>query len=422
MGFFDKIFKGVKKVFKKIGKGIKSAFKSVGRFMGKIGIVGQIALGLLLPGIGTMIGTWAGAAMGSANAFVSAAGHFVNAAVQIGTKAGTVFKTVTQGVTNVIGETVGAVLNKIPGMDGVVQKFTGSLGMNAGKGIDISQKGFGSIMDVATQAVSDVAKTGGNLFSMDTLTGTNKYAIGKLAPKATDFDIKRGDGIADNVRSAADDATNAFTGTSPADLADNARIAADNATNAFTGTSPADLSDSVRSAADNATNAFTGTSPADLSDSVRSAADNATNAFTEISKPDLNTVADSVVDVVDTSPKSLLSKKVTEGYDYLKDRASNIIPDTVDDFVGSVTNAPSTYIKGKLGPQAGDMIVNKAAIPDLLNISSEIRTGRGMEFDPMAYSANTDFFNLNPYGNSALQRFQHQQQLNEKLNYSQGMR
>jgi len=398
MGFFSKIFKGVKKVFKKIGKGIKSAFKSVGRFMGKIGIVGQIALGLLLPGIGTMIGTWAGAAMGSANAFVSAAGHFVNAAVQIGTKAGTVFKTVTQGVTNVIGETVGAVLNKIPGMDGVVKKFTGSLGMNAGKGIDISQKGFESVMKVATQAVSDVAKTGGNLFSMDTLTGKNKYYLESMktkvaeaiptsgefskagidtfdstkpqmsglnegntvdlsSPEITDIDIKKGDGIADSVRSATDDATNAFTGASPADLADNAKIA-----------------------------------------------------------------ADSVVDVVDTSPKSLLSKKVTEGYDYLKDRASNIIPDTVDNFVGSVTNAPSTYIKGKLGPQAGDMIVNKAAIPDLLNISSEIRTGRGMEFDPMAYSANTDFFNLNPYGNSALQRFQHQQQLNEKLNYSQGMR
>ena len=394
MGFFSKIFKGVKKVFKKIGKGIKSAFKSVGRFMGKIGIVGQIALGLLLPGIGTMIGTWAGAAMGSANAFVSAAGHFVNAAVQIGTKAGTVFKTVTQGVTNVIGETVGAVLNKIPGMDGVVKKFTGSLGMNAGKGIDISQKGFESVMKVATQAVSDVAKTGGNLFSMDTLTGTNKYAIGKLAPKATDFDIKRGDGIADSVRSAADDATNAFTGTSPADLAD-----------------------SVRSAADNATNAFTEISSPEITDIDGSKYKMAGNKIV-----DSNTVADSVVDVVDTSPKSLLSKKVTEGYDYLKDRASNIIPDTVDDFVGSVTNAPSTYIKGKLGPQAGDMIVNKAAIPDLLNISSEIRTGRGMEFDPMAYSANTDFFNLNPYGNSALQRFQHQQQLNEKLNYSQGMR
>ena len=34
MGFFSKIFKGVKKVFKKIGKGIKSAFAKVGKFMG----------------------------------------------------------------------------------------------------------------------------------------------------------------------------------------------------------------------------------------------------------------------------------------------------------------------------------------------------------------------------------------------------
>ena len=38
MGFFSKVWKGVKKTFKKIGKGIKKAFKSVGKFMGKIGI------------------------------------------------------------------------------------------------------------------------------------------------------------------------------------------------------------------------------------------------------------------------------------------------------------------------------------------------------------------------------------------------
>ena len=378
MGFFDKIFKGVKKVFKKIGKGIKSAFKSVGRFMGKIGIVGQIALGLLLPGIGTMIGTWAGAAMGSANAFVSAAGHFVNAAVQIGTKAGTVFKTVTQGVTNVIGETVGAVLNKIPGMDGVVKKFTGSLGMNAGKGIDISQKGFESVMKVATQAVSDVAKTGGNLFSMDTLTGKNKYYLESMKTKVAEAIPTSGEFSKAGI--------DTFDSTKP-------QMSGLNEGNTV-----------------------------DLSSPEITDIDGSKYKMEGNKIVDSNTVADSVVDVVDTSPKSLLSKKVTEGYDYLKDRASNIIPDTVDDFVGSVTNAPSTYIKGKLGPQAGDMIVNKAAIPDLLNISSEIRTGRGMEFDPMAYSANTDFFNLNPYGNSALQRFQHQQQLNEKLNYSQGMR
>jgi len=406
MGFFSKIFKGVKKVFKKIGKGIKSAFKSVGRFMGKIGIVGQIALGLLLPGIGTMIGTWAGAAMGSANAFVSAAGHFVNAAVQIGTKAGTVFKTVTQGVTNVIGETVGAVLNKIPGMDGVVKKFTGSLGMNAGKGIDISQKGFGSIMDVATQAVSDVAKTGGNLFSMDTLTGKNKYYLESMKTKVAEAIPTSGEFSKAGI--------DTFDSTKP-------QMSGLNEGNTVDLSSP-EITDIDGSKYKMEGNKIVDSNTVDFSSPEITDIDGSNYKMVGNKIVDSNTVADSVVDVVDTSPKSLLSKKVTEGYDYLKDRASNIIPDTVDDFVGSVTNAPSTYIKGKLGPQAGDMIVNKAAIPDLLNISSEIRTGRGMEFDPMAYSANTDFFNLNPYGNSALQRFQHQQQLNEKLNYSQGMR
>ena len=52
MGFFKKIFKGVKKGFKSIGKGIKSAFKKFGKFMGKIGILGQIAMMFIMPGIG----------------------------------------------------------------------------------------------------------------------------------------------------------------------------------------------------------------------------------------------------------------------------------------------------------------------------------------------------------------------------------
>ena len=51
MGFFSKIWKGVKKTFKKIGKGIKKAFKSVGKFMGKIGILCTIALTILTGGI-----------------------------------------------------------------------------------------------------------------------------------------------------------------------------------------------------------------------------------------------------------------------------------------------------------------------------------------------------------------------------------
>ena len=45
MGFFKKIFKGVKKVFKKIGRGIKKVAGKIGKFMNKIGIVGQISVG-----------------------------------------------------------------------------------------------------------------------------------------------------------------------------------------------------------------------------------------------------------------------------------------------------------------------------------------------------------------------------------------
>ena len=56
MGFFKKIFKGIGKVFKKIGKGIKSAFKKFGKFMGKIGILGQVAMMFILPGVGQLLG------------------------------------------------------------------------------------------------------------------------------------------------------------------------------------------------------------------------------------------------------------------------------------------------------------------------------------------------------------------------------
>ena len=91
MGFFKKIFKGIKKVFKKIGKAVKSAFKKVGKFMGKIGIVGQLGLALIMPyalpalgGLATgMMGTQLGGVLGAA---VKGAGHFLNAAVKLGTR------------------------------------------------------------------------------------------------------------------------------------------------------------------------------------------------------------------------------------------------------------------------------------------------------------------------------------------------
>ena len=173
MGFFSKIFKGVKKVFKKIGKGIKKVFKKVGKFMGKIGIVGQVALSFLLPGIGALIGKAAGAMMASSNAIISGAGSFLNAAVNVASKAGSLVKSVGKGVLNVVGKTVGTAINQIPGAGDFLYKVTSG-------GINITEMknftGPGGIMDTASKAITDVASKGRDLFSMDTLTEENVFS------------------------------------------------------------------------------------------------------------------------------------------------------------------------------------------------------------------------------------------------------
>ena len=119
--------------------------------------------------------------MGSASAIVRGAGTFLNTAVNIATKAGSLVKSVGDGVMKVVGQTVGTVINKIPGAGEFIKGFT------KGK-IDITQmknfSGPGGIMDTASKAITDVAAKGGDLFSMDTLTGTNKYAKAAQAAKA----------------------------------------------------------------------------------------------------------------------------------------------------------------------------------------------------------------------------------------------
>lgn len=169
MGFLSKLWKGVKKVVKKIGKGIKKVAMKVGKFMNKIGIVGQIAMSFLLPGLGEILGGWAATMMGSSSAIVSGAGKFLNAAVNIGTKAGNVVKSISEGVGKVVGEVVGAVANKIPGMDKLVS------GMSGGK-INIADKNWGTVKAAAESAFTKTGDAVTSLFSKDTLTGLNKYA------------------------------------------------------------------------------------------------------------------------------------------------------------------------------------------------------------------------------------------------------
>lgn len=129
MGFLSKVFKGVKKVFKKVGKAIKRGLKSVGKFMDKIGIVGQIGLSLLLPGIGSALSGMWGSLVGGMQAYsglgstiINGAGNFLNAATQVASRAGRAFSSITEGVKNVVGETLKLGANKL-GLGEVASKM-----------------------------------------------------------------------------------------------------------------------------------------------------------------------------------------------------------------------------------------------------------------------------------------------------------
>jgi len=126
MGFFKKIFKGIGKVFKKIGRGIKKVVGKVGKFMNKIGIVGQIAMAFILPGIGNALMNGIGGIASSmvtntlggiGGALIKGAGHVISAAHKFVTVGKNAFNTVTQGVTKFIGEFGKTALNKIPGVN-----------------------------------------------------------------------------------------------------------------------------------------------------------------------------------------------------------------------------------------------------------------------------------------------------------------
>ena len=128
MGFLSKIGKGIKGAFKKIGKGIKSAFKSIGKFMDKIGIVGQIGLSLLLPGIGAALSGMWGSVVGGLQAYsgvgasiVNGAGNFLAKATTIASNITKPFTTLTEGVKNVVGETLKAGANAL-GVDTALLK------------------------------------------------------------------------------------------------------------------------------------------------------------------------------------------------------------------------------------------------------------------------------------------------------------
>ena len=158
MGFFKKVFKGIKKVFKKIGKGIKSAVKGIGKFMNKIGIVGQIGLMFIMPGIGELLAQgfngaagWMAGYQGVGQSVINSAGKFM---LEASKRVGGLYKSITQGVKDVIGQTATNIASSL-GVDPTSR--TGELLKKLG--VDVVQPGtaeWGDVFQAAGDGLTNI--------------------------------------------------------------------------------------------------------------------------------------------------------------------------------------------------------------------------------------------------------------------------
>ena len=115
MGFFSKVWKGLKKGVKKVARGIKKVVKKVGRAVGKLGIVGQIGMMFLMPyamgALGSMFGTagtlssWSTTLLGHSNIASQALGHTLNLINTAGTAVGNVYNSVSSTISGALDKT-----------------------------------------------------------------------------------------------------------------------------------------------------------------------------------------------------------------------------------------------------------------------------------------------------------------------------
>lgn len=157
MGFFSKAWDGIKNTFKKIGKGIKSAVKSVGKFMDKIGIVGQIGLMFVLPGIGSLIGNSVAALAGSTNAYLAGLGKVLQTAGKFANTVGNAFKTVTDGVSSFVSNIGRGTLNGLAKMVGKGPIVGGP--QTVTEGFQTWMKGVGDSVSNITSPFKEVSES-----------------------------------------------------------------------------------------------------------------------------------------------------------------------------------------------------------------------------------------------------------------------
>ena len=185
MGFFSKVFKKVKKgfksAFKSIGKAVRNVFKGFGKFMGKIGIVGQLAMSFVLPGIGEALMKTAGNAFSgvtgalgaSKSAILRSAGKMLEAGGKFAKMGHSAFKTVGEGISSFVTEMGHAALSKVPGIQNVFPNITDKKFSTAWNNV---QEKFNANADKVSAAFDDLI---GNTKAMPTSTQANVLAQNK---------------------------------------------------------------------------------------------------------------------------------------------------------------------------------------------------------------------------------------------------
>ena len=175
MGIFKKIGKGIGKVFKKIGKGVKKVFKKFGKFMGKIGIVGQLAMMFILPGIGAALmkgfgALWTGV-VGQTAAQGAAAAATTGAATTAAATAGgaSAAAAAASGATAAAGVSTAA-----SGLLGSSSAILRGAGMVLEKGAQFArtiQAGYKTVSQAVTGAFTETGKWIGGKLGMKTAEG-----------------------------------------------------------------------------------------------------------------------------------------------------------------------------------------------------------------------------------------------------------
>ena len=216
---FKKVFKGFKKILKPIGRELKRGLKSAGKAFGKLGPIGTLALSLMLPGLGTFMGSL-GTVVGNvaatapfAGTIMGPVGQVISGVAKVAQAGGKVFNSiskyvgdtvngltggsfkgemVSENITNAAGEVTGTkMVENAAYKKGMSTKF----GDWVGAKIDKTRRTFGLETGMDSKGFeSSLASNKETLSGVQSTTDIQNYAQsveGQLDKSLSTFDINK---------------------------------------------------------------------------------------------------------------------------------------------------------------------------------------------------------------------------------------